>query len=376
MDPNDAPPPSSAAWLAARAAACERELTRAGQIIAAGGRSNDASLNARQYLERALGADPSVVFTIADYRYAANQLPGGGRDWHRDVLESVAEIDGELRAAAPAWAGRYDRRPPTAEERHAEARLRAGEVVESGHAAHGVDGAWYTRAYYPRSGTPAVVVTTSALTEAVVNFANKPDAQAWLVSRAPEAAGPLRTTETGPITRTAREEELLAFLIREPGAGADAAALAGNATFTTHLRAELFAAWRWLTAQGGAPGYGVIANAFGRRLLRAPGTMAEDIGWPGATRAMAYLQRLAATPVTEAQARVSAEALAEADVAAAAGAPRLRPAAGVTVAAAVPLSRVTTPAALSAGPLQADQRPLVQRPPVPAPVFGSPAPRP
>jgi hypothetical protein len=195
--------PSSWEWLAARSAAGERELTRAGEIIAAGGRSNDACLHARQYLERALGADPDEVFTIADYRYAAKQLVGKGRDWHCDVLESIADTDAELRAAAQFWAKRYERRPPTAEERRAEAQLHAREVVESGSAARGIDGAWYTRAYYPRSGTPAVVVTTSALTETVATFANKNDAQAWLVSRAPEAAGPLRTTATGPVTRTA-----------------------------------------------------------------------------------------------------------------------------------------------------------------------------
>ena len=117
----------------------------------------------------------------------------------------------------------------------------------------------------------------------------------------------------------------------------------------------------------------MIAEAFGRRLLRAPGTAAEDIGWPGATRAMAYLQRLAATPVTEAQARSSAEAIAQAD-AAAAPSPRQRPA--VAISAAVPKVAVAAPVAVSAGPLHRDQRPLIQQPPIPAPVFRSAAPRP
>ena len=372
-DSIDFPPGSSGAWLAAQALAHQQELATAMRLIAAGGRSNDACLHARQFLEHALGAASGEPFTVADYRLAANLLHGQGSLALGDVLESIADTDAELRAATPSWTSRYARRPPTAEERRAEAQIRAREVVESGQAEHGVDGAWYTRAYYPRSGTPAVVVTTSALTEIVATFANKAEAQAWLDSRTPQAAGPLRTTATGPVTRTAREEELLAFLIREPGAGVGASALAGSATWTTHLRAELFAAWRWLTAEGGAPGYGVIAEAFGRRLLRAPGTAAEDIGWPGATRAMVYLQRLATTPVTEAQARASAEAIAQAD-AAAAPSPRQRPA--VAISAAAPKVAIAAPVVVSARPFQRDQRPLIQPPTVAAPVFRSPAPRP
>jgi hypothetical protein len=42
------------------------------------------------------------------------------------------------------------------------------------------------------------------------------------------------------------------------------------------------------------------------RVLRAPADVAEDIGWPNATRAMAYLNRLVATPVTERQATAAA----------------------------------------------------------------------
>jgi hypothetical protein len=61
----------------------------------------------------------------------------------------------------------------------------------------------------------------------------------------------------------------------------------------------------------------VIAEALFHRRLRAPRTAADDIGWPDATRAMAYLQRLADSPATGAQARASAKALAEAGTTAA-----------------------------------------------------------
>ena len=338
------------------------QLATAMRLIAAGGRSNDSALHARQFLEQALSAGGMGPLASADYRSAAALLH---RDQHSlalgDVMEALADAGAELRATVPAWHARYAARPETQLERQAAAQLRTGEVKESGQAARGLDGAWYTRAWYPRSGKPAVVVTSSALSEEIVNFANAADARSWLESRSPATVGPLRTTANGPVTRTAREEELLAFLIRDPRAGRGViTALAKPDTWTTHLRAELFAAWRWATAEGGAPGYGVIAAAYTRRLLRAPAAAAEDIGWPGATRAIAYLQRLAATPVTPAQASAAVTALAEADTTARAQ----RPPAG---------SAPTSHAALS-GQRQAKDRQLLQPPPQ-APGRGSPVPR-
>jgi hypothetical protein len=170
-------------------------------------------------------------------------------------------------------------------------------------------------------------VTTSAMTEEIVPFANIGDARGWLASRAPGAAGPLMTTADGPVTpRTVREEEVLAWLLRSP---LDTAAMTGGlapGAWTTHLRAELAAALRFASAAGGTPGYGVLAEAFGRRLLRAPGWAGQDIGWPAATRAMTYLQRLAATSVTREQAGRAASTLARTD----APAPGTAPAAAVT----------------------------------------------
>jgi hypothetical protein len=360
-------PVPAGTWLMAQSLANQDKLATAMRLIAAGNRSNDACLHARQFLEHALDAARGRPLTSADYRHAADLLDGDGHAALSTVMESLAGVDGELHAAAPAWQHRYAARPQTQPERAAADQIRTGDVIESGHAGQGIDGAHYARAYYPRSGKPAVVITTSALTEEIVNFANTADAAAWLASRSAGITGPLRTTATGPSSRTAREEELLAYLIREPAAASGLAGAAGPATFTTHLRAELFTAWRWVTAAGGAPGYSVIAEAFGRRLLRAPVTAATDIGWPDATRAMAYLNRLATTPVTAAQAEGAATVLAAVDNAArqqvtAALASRHTPA--LTLTPNVP------PVTMTQG-----QRPLLPEPPALVPGCGSPVPR-
>jgi hypothetical protein len=157
------------------------------------------------------------------------------------------------------------------------------------------------------------VVTFSGGTREIVNFANRDDAWAWMTARAPEASGPLRTTATGPGTRTTREEEVLAFLLRDPSRAAPVARLLAPDTMTTHLRAEALAAWHKLAPDDGGPQFEAVATRYGRSLLRAPRWAADEIGWPGASRAMAYLDRLTATPITESQARAAAEFLLSAD---------------------------------------------------------------
>ena len=305
--------PAGGQWLAGQVLARPHVLASAGRVIAMGGRTNDACLDARQFLEQQLGADPKVTLTLGDYRHAANALYSAGMAAGGDILDVIAPTGAELGGAARAWQARYAHRQPTAAERFAASRVSRGEVIVKDEQCLGIDGASYARAWYPHSGKPAIVVTFSGGTREIVNFANRDDAQAWMTGRAPEATGPLRTTATGPGTRTAREEEALAFLLRDPSRAAPVARLLAPQSMTTHLRAEALAAWHKLAPGEGGPAFEAVASWYSRSLLRAPRWAASEIGWPGAGRAMAYLDRLAATPVTEPQARAAAEFLATAD---------------------------------------------------------------
>ena len=314
---DSAGPGPDALWLAAQVIRKPPVLSMAQSLVARWGRSNDAALHARQYLERGLNADPERVFTASDYRYAADCLHGVGQQAHGEVLEAIAAADAELRAASRAWLHRYDQRPLTAAERYSLAELSSGQVASHSRAGHGIDGAWYAPASYRRNGRPAVVVTTSAGTRIVVPFASAAESMAWLANRSPEASGPLMTVANGPGTRTGREEELLAWLMRWPGDAPRMLSGLSPATWTTHLRSELAGALAWTTERGGAPEYTVIGEAFARRLLRAPGIAADEIGWPRMTRAMTYMRRLAETPVTQRQAAEASGWLARADLEAA-----------------------------------------------------------
>ena len=70
------PPEPAGTWLMSRSLAHPDKLATAMRLIAAGGRSNDACLHARQFLEHALGAPQQRPFTSADYRHAADWVDG------------------------------------------------------------------------------------------------------------------------------------------------------------------------------------------------------------------------------------------------------------------------------------------------------------
>lgn len=306
-------------WLAERATQRPRVVTRAGQIIADGERSNDAVLQGRQWLERTLRVDPESVLTGADYRYAAHRIgrvqDEAIRPEHSEILETIADADWELQAGLSRWSGRYLDRPETLPERRTTGLLSTGTLIERGQPTLGIDGCFYSQAYFPHSSQPAVVVTSNALVQDAVVFPDPALAMRWWQSRRSKT-GPLMTSEDIPVpSRPTQEEEILAYLMRSPEHTPAVARELGPDAMTSHLRAELLGALEWTTAHGGTPDYEVVARAFGRRLLRAPGWAA--IGWPKATQASSYLERLMETSVTGAQARAAVHAVVRADAEAA-----------------------------------------------------------
>lgn len=302
-------------WLAERAAQRPRLVTGAGQIIAGGGRSNDAVLHGRQWLENRLGADPEAEITGRDYRHAAYRIgriaDSSIRPEHSEILETIADADGELAAARPRWANRYLGRPDTLSERRTTGWLTTGSLTERGKSVVGVDGGVYRQAFFRKGSRPAVVVTNSALTQDAVVFLGIPEARRWWESRRLQSGSLMTTADLGVPARPAQEEEVLAWLVQQPSNIRAVTADLGPSAMTSHLRAELFEALAWTTKYGGSPEPQTIAEAFGRRLLRAPGWV--DVGWPGASIAANYLQRMLATPVSGGQAKAAVKAIAASD---------------------------------------------------------------
>lgn len=80
------------------------------------------------------------------------------------------------------------------------------------------------------------------------------------------------------------------------------------AVFSTHLRSETYLALL-AVPPGVAPDLEAVREKLAARLLRAPDWAAEYVGRPAGHLALSYADRLAATPVTEPQAKTAVAAL-------------------------------------------------------------------
>jgi hypothetical protein len=156
------------------------------------------------------------------------------------------------------------------------------------------------------SARPAIVVRAGARAE-TVTFPAPGQARAWLARCLAGAAGPLPTTADGPKCRAARETELIAYMLQHP-AHSHVSRLADDSMWTSHLRASVFRAARPRGGRAKRPGD--IALTMEHWMRRSPGWALPMIGWPEPHRAMGYLDRLLATPVTSAQAVAAARELA------------------------------------------------------------------
>lgn len=280
-------------------------------------------LRALQLFTYAARVPPGTVHTRHEFRMAALLARKAGHEQAARNLEHFALVvdnDGEM---GYRWEHHFDgdvepyhRRWSARHHAWAQfagidlARLPAGPVREHGRTWHGADGAQYVRAScegLPGGPVPAVVVRTSAARAEVVAFDSDGAANAWLSARSVLGTGAVPTTADGPACRAVREDEILVRLLRDPANG-ELRALAGEKTWTSHLRAELFDALR-VGRDDAVPDVEAIRRRYQDGLERAPGWALREIGWPHADRAMRYLDRLRATEVTEGQAIAAAQAL-------------------------------------------------------------------
>jgi hypothetical protein len=291
-----------------------------------------------QYLEKALrrGSD---TFTAGDYCEASRLLSAEGHPFAGPLWTLGSYVD-DVASYRQSWGQRYASRARTADELEAAQLIADGHVrAPDGASWAGVDGARYALAVRRKPGSPGwrpvVIVENSAECTELVPFQAERAAGAWMQNRVRGTGGPLRTSKTGPACRASLEDEVLAWLVHAAHDG-QPWDLLGQVAWTSHLRAELYAASEShgkgsaSTDPGGSP-LRRIRSSFTYWLAFAPGWAADDIGWPDARHARAYLNRLAVTPVSEVQALCAAQALARADTEAAARAGAATPTVAVAV---------------------------------------------
>jgi hypothetical protein len=300
-------------WLTSILQSDVTVLRMAGEQYTAGTDAESAALAARRSLDgllRVMSGWPRPQ----DYARMAADYEAAGRAHEAALLRQVAAT-GELQAEVRArWNHRYTSRPAgTADEMIA--TMADGGMIDFDPDGpfRGIDGA----SYRPGMLTiidlehPVVVVATRAGLELAVDWADYAAMSAWIAGRGSTASGPLGppATPEGHRFRPWREEQVLARILEAPGEVRALAAGLPPDTFTADVRYDIYAAILAVTSQGLPPGPEQVAAELGSRLAWLPDHTLPLYGGPAGHTAQAYLSRLAASPVTDAEAIAAAGAL-------------------------------------------------------------------
>jgi len=275
----------------------------------AGDYGSTARLRARWLLCDALAIAPGEIIRDATFQTAARELEKAGDPASARAMTELAKTGAEITTASREWSGRYSGRPQTASEWADAALLSSGRVTRQvpPQPATGVDGARYESATLSassgRGATEIVLVTTSARTTEIVKpFGSARDRDEWVNDRLRGREGTIASWEIAQC-RTTREEQVLAWALRQ---GDGVAATGGGwnpGKFTSHLRSEIFAAWAAASkASGGRPDLDAVEDALERRMLRAPWWGSLEVGGRDGVAATGYLHRLVQTGVSTPQA--------------------------------------------------------------------------
>jgi hypothetical protein len=242
----------------------------------------------------------------ADYQEAEVLLP----DLSDDPDGSgglVALAEPGLAEARQSWRARYEVLRVTAAEQRDFALLASGSVVRrpGDTEVRGIDGALYSPARY-LLGTfgvyrpVAIVVTPASTVEVVQAFRSSDERDAWLTDRIRVTPECLSGGHLSEVSRTAREERVLAWLLQHGAGHVPEASRLRPEMFRTYSRSEIFLAWRAAEAESSAsgaagPDRGLITAKLAERLRLVPAWAGSYVGWPTGQLAMAYLSRLMAT---------------------------------------------------------------------------------
>lgn len=277
----------------------------------------------RLRLEDEIWNGPAYSISAQAYRDAAELLSGRGHEEEAATLERLAATDAEVRHAAWEWETRM---PSPVPQPGAGAHAGAADqpIPFRLPGVTGIDGVSYAET---TTGTGELAVLAEGIPgrpEIVTGFADASERAEWLADRTlsqldladlPREAEfmarftPLASCVSGPPCRTAREEQVLAQLLRSGDPDGQLTASLTHRMFTSHVRAEIYAAWcegiNKIAGDGVWPReLATVLIALDRRILRAPdwGLEAAGVRRRIAEPARSYLHRLVVTPVTQEQA--------------------------------------------------------------------------
>jgi hypothetical protein len=184
-------------------------------------------------------------------------------------------------------------------------------MLDLGPAQRGVDGVLYQAGgYSPRSplhGTAVVMVRAPGGCELLTGWDSPLAPWEWVRGRLPSQDGPLHVSPAG--SRTACEEQLLAFGLRYPWELDWLAGAISGHVFSCDARDEIFTAAMCLHRRGGTVDARTLADEVARRYEQAPAWAREQAGGAQVPWTARYLRRLAVTEVTPAAAALAVAGL-------------------------------------------------------------------
>lgn len=277
------------------------------------------------------GSEPGyrrwLAQAYADYR-ETEVLPEDISDAPDGCGEMGPPAEADLAQTRQAWSARYEVLRVTAAEQRDFALLASGSVVRrpGDGEVRGIDGALYSPARY-LLGTfgayrPVAIVTTPAWTVEIVQaFRSSDERDAWLANRTRVTPERLSGGQLSEVSRTAREERVLGWLLRHGAGGVAEVSGLRTEMFRTYSRSEIFLAWRAAAAESAAagtagPDRGLITRKLAEQLRLVPAWAGSYVGWPVGQLAIAYLRRLMATNGAVELVREAAWQLADEDSAA------------------------------------------------------------
>lgn len=277
----------------------------------------------RLRLEGEIWNGPAYSIRAEAYRDAAELLSQRGHEREAATLERLAATDAEVRHAAWEWETRM---PSPVSRPGASARADAADrpIPFRLPGVTGIDGVSYAETTTAAGELAVLARGIPGKPGLVTGFADANERAEWLADRTlsqldradlPPGAEfmtrftPLVSCVSGPPCRTAREEQVLAQLLSDGDPDGQLTASLTHRMFTSHVRAEIYAAWcegiNKIAGDGlWARELATVLIALDRRILRAPywGLEAAGLRRRVAEPARSYLHRLVVTPVTQEQA--------------------------------------------------------------------------
>jgi hypothetical protein len=271
-------------------------------LFDAEGGGTAGAVAAWRYLDAQTAAAGSRSAAGPDYERVADHLAQNGEERLADFVRAVAAAGEAIRSGEERWRTRYVDRPPLSSEALAAALTRDTDHVDWDPAGPyvGVDGA----SYQPGGMTigmdvePVLVVTGRGAREVITGWETFGSMEQWIADRGSGGSRGLQMPLVPTMPRTWLEDAVLARMITDPQASAEAMRSLRQDTMTADVRYDIVHAMTRLMARNdGRYTPDQVAFEARRHLALVPGSGLERYGGADGPFIRTYVARLVETDI-------------------------------------------------------------------------------